>query len=258
MENIFVSDIDGTLTSFGSPVLDEYGIKSLKKASQWGEIILASARPYSGIISMYNPEELEIDYIISLNGGHILYKNKTLFTFPVPSEVVTYFIKNKDRFENLWFYTEFHWYASTMETDVYKKESYAVNSEAILLNKFKSENVLKILAVCESDRDIVVSEIGDKFSGVNVTSSSESYVEIFSSQINKFNAVETIFRDKETQIFAFGDSNNDLEMIKNSFLGCAVNNATPQVKAVADYISSFNFGKGVYDSLEYIQKKYLI
>ncbi|MFP3256124.1 MAG: phosphoglycolate phosphatase [Thermoplasmata archaeon] len=56
------------------------------------------------------------------------------------------------------------------------------------------------------------------------------------------------------EIMAFGDSENDLEMLKNVGIGVAVSNAWNVVKENADYVTKRNYGYGVIEAL----KKYKI
>ncbi|MEM0098356.1 MAG: phosphoglycolate phosphatase [Thermoplasmata archaeon] len=56
------------------------------------------------------------------------------------------------------------------------------------------------------------------------------------------------------EIMAFGDSENDVEMIKNAGIGIAVSNAWNIVKENADYITRKKYGHGVIEAL----KKYKI
>jgi phosphoglycolate phosphatase (TIGR01487 family) len=53
---------------------------------------------------------------------------------------------------------------------------------------------------------------------------------------------------------AIGDSANDIEMIKASGLGIAVDNAHPTLKEAADLVTSACYGNGVIEALEYISK----
>jgi Cof subfamily protein (haloacid dehalogenase superfamily) len=256
MKNIFVSDIDGTLTDSCSPSLDIYGIKALQRASKLGEVILASGRPFKGIRSMYSYEDLNIDYIVALNGAHILYKNKTFRTYPISRNIIDYFLSVQHQYLNIWFYTKNDWYASSLETEAYSKEVKGVNHHALPLSDYKLQDVLKILVVEEKKIQNVVCNFKNIFSGVNISTSSNTYIEIFSSRINKYIAVKEIFKNSDVRIFSFGDSYNDLEMIKNSFFGCAVSNAVLLLKKTANYISSYKHGRGVYDSLNHIEKNF--
>lgn len=56
------------------------------------------------------------------------------------------------------------------------------------------------------------------------------------------------------EVIAFGDSENDLEMVMNAGIGIAVSNAWEIVKKNADYVSKRRYGHGVVEGL----KKYKI
>jgi len=53
---------------------------------------------------------------------------------------------------------------------------------------------------------------------------------------------------------AFGDSPNDIEMLKASGLGVAVGNAHPELKKVADLITEAEHGAGVAEALGYLKE----
>ena len=50
---------------------------------------------------------------------------------------------------------------------------------------------------------------------------------------------------KDDEIMAIGDSMNDYEMIKNSKIGVAMENALPKIIEIADYVTSNNDDSGV-------------
>ncbi|MGC8662871.1 MAG: phosphoglycolate phosphatase [Thermoplasmata archaeon] len=52
------------------------------------------------------------------------------------------------------------------------------------------------------------------------------------------------------EIIAFGDSENDAEMIENAGYGIAVNNAWEIVKRKADYVTRSKYGNGVIEGLK--------
>ena len=51
--------------------------------------------------------------------------------------------------------------------------------------------------------------------------------------------------------YAFGDSANDMEMLKYVGCGIAMGNATPQVKKIADYVTEDLHSDGIYLALEH-------
>ena len=56
-------------------------------------------------------------------------------------------------------------------------------------------------------------------------------------------------------MIAAGDYNNDLEMIQNAGVGVAVQNALPQVKAAADYVTPHDNN---HDAVADIVEKFLL
>ena len=56
-------------------------------------------------------------------------------------------------------------------------------------------------------------------------------------------------------MIAFGDGYNDLSMLKLAGMGVAMQNAAPEVRAEADYITLSNEEDGVAAALEHFCKK---
>jgi Cof subfamily protein (haloacid dehalogenase superfamily) len=70
---------------------------------------------------------------------------------------------------------------------------------------------------------------------------------------SKWNAVRLLAEEwgvKADEIAAFGDDNNDVEILKNCGIGVAVANALDEVKAAADYVCGSNDEDGVAKWME--------
>lgn len=71
-------------------------------------------------------------------------------------------------------------------------------------------------------------------------------------EINKATALKVLAKHhgiKTSQILAAGDSENDLDFLTEAGLTVAVNNATPEVKQAADYITTKPYGDGVAEAI---------
>ncbi|MDP4091116.1 MAG: HAD hydrolase family protein, partial [Bacillota bacterium] len=55
---------------------------------------------------------------------------------------------------------------------------------------------------------------------------------------------------KREEVIAIGDAGNDIDMIRYAGLGVAMDNAFPQVKEAADYITASNEEDGVAQVIE--------
>ena len=115
--------------------------------------------------------------------------------------------------------------------------------------------VLKMSMVVGEERsESVLQEINDLFDGhVRAVSSGYGCIDILQDGIHKaWGLVELLKRWnlKPEQIMAFGDSENDIEMLELAGISYAMENAEETVKAVATKVAPANSQAGVYQVLE--------
>jgi len=115
--------------------------------------------------------------------------------------------------------------------------------------------VLKMSMVVGEERsDSVLQEINDLFDGhVRAVSSGYGCIDILQDGIHKaWGLVELLRRWnlKPEQIMAFGDSENDIEMLELAGISYAMENAEEAVKRVATKVAPANSQAGVYKVLE--------
>ena len=115
--------------------------------------------------------------------------------------------------------------------------------------------VLKMSMVVGEERlDSVLQEINDLFDGhVRAVSSGYGCIDILQDGIHKaWGLVELLKRWnlKPEQIMAFGDSENDIEMLELAGISFAMENAEEAVKEIATKVAPANSQAGVYQVLE--------
>ena len=115
--------------------------------------------------------------------------------------------------------------------------------------------VLKMSMVVGEERlDSVLQEVNDLFDGrVRAVSSGYGCIDILQDGIHKaWGLVELLKRWnlKPEQIMAFGDSENDIEMLELAGISYAMENAEEAVKRVATKLAPANSQAGVYKVLE--------
>ena len=115
--------------------------------------------------------------------------------------------------------------------------------------------VLKMSMVVGEERlDSVLQEINDLFDGhVRAVSSGYGCIDILQDGIHKaWGLVELLKRWnlKPEQIMAFGDSENDIEMLELAGISYAMENAEEAVKRIATKVAPANSQAGVYKVLE--------
>ena len=115
--------------------------------------------------------------------------------------------------------------------------------------------VLKMSMVVGEERlDSVLQEVNDLFDGrVRAVSSGYGCIDILQDGIHKaWGLVELLKRWnlKPEQIMAFGDSENDIEMLELAGISYAMENAEEAVKRIATKVAPANSQAGVYKVLE--------
>ena len=115
--------------------------------------------------------------------------------------------------------------------------------------------VLKMsLVVGEKRSDLVLQELNYLFEGqVQAVSSGYGCIDILQAGIHKAWGLQELLKRwnlKPEQMMAFGDSENDIEMLELAGISYAMENADEKVKTVATKVAPANSQAGVYQVLE--------
>lgn len=251
----FVFDIDGTLMKPSQSHFDQEGIEAIKLASKYGKVVLATARPLTGVLNILPKSLLHLDFIIALNGALTYSNSKTTNIIPLSPNFINHLIENKAKFKNLWFFSQDNWYANDMTTSECKKEEISIQSSCSHIDTYKEfEMILKVTIVDEVDNNNFLKSLCEnKFNQTIYYANSHSNFHEFNSiSTNKYLAIKVIADGNK--YYAIGDSDNDIEILQNSDFGCCVGNSSFAAKQSSKYISPLEFGKGAYDCLNRIIK----
>lgn len=87
----------------------------------------------------------------------------------------------------------------------------------------------------------------------HIVFSAPTFLEIMPKGVNKglgLHRLGNVFHVPVEQIMAVGDSQNDIDMLKEAGFSVAMGNASSEIKAMADYVTSANDDDGVADVIE--------
>ncbi|WP_295157742.1 Cof-type HAD-IIB family hydrolase [uncultured Brachyspira sp.] len=266
MNNIklIATDLDGTLLN-NNHQISEYNKSIIKKAAERGiKIILSTGRPTSAAFKFLC--ELNIDTeLISFNGAVITDKNYNIIyqenlNASIGKELINiaekYNIYHQGFLADRWnigFYDErwINFYISIAKID-----NYTIgfdNIEDFSFSKFMfigENNLLKEIA----------EELNQTFgNSIYYTFSRPVYLEVHSPNVSKAKALSYLadkYNISSNNIMAFGDNNNDLEMLEFAGISVAVENAEDIVKEKCRYITKTNEEDGVgYFINQYLAEK---
>lgn len=249
---VIFSDIDGTLLNSRHHV-SPYTKEVLNEAHKAGhKLVLASGRAYDGMITIFN--ELPFTPIAAtLNGAYIVDEDRSvIFKSPMKRELL---LRLEEKFSELsvdyfYFYGE-HW-GSGSDNKYVRRELEVIKSQALIkpLSVLEFE-VEKVLAIVE-DGDEVLIELRKSFPDLVIAKSAPNYIEITNGSIHKGNAVDKVteyFGLTNADAIAFGDYDNDIEMLKVAGISYAMSNATENTKKAAKRIGLSNDEDGVAKAL---------
>lgn len=261
-------DLDGTLTNHDKVVTQKTREALLQAEAEGVVIILASGRPTYGIEPV--AECLELDkrggYILSYNGGNIVNAKtgEKLFAQFLPDEVIPILYRYaKEKNHALLGYAG-NEIITEMPDDPYVKEESRINK----MNIRKVENLFEALEphptkllMTGDPADMLKAEnelseiLGDR---MDIFRSAPFFLELVPKGIDKAKSLLRLLSKinlTPADMIAFGDGYNDLSMLKLAGMGVAMQNAAPEVRAEADYITLSNEEDGVAAALEHFCKK---
>lgn len=248
-QHLIAIDLDGTTLNNQSKVSNKT-INALRAVSEQGHLVcIVTGRPYRNSFDIYR--EIGIDApMVNFNGAlcHFPGKDSYLpsYHLTLDKEIAFDLFANQEKLniDLLCAEGKDRLYTSSMNlpdspfypfdmalVERLNRESLTYNPTAITI--FSPENNMPAI------KHKIEERYGDKVS-VRTWGGILPCLEIVQKSINKAVGVQAIadfYRIPIDNILAFGDENNDLEMIEYAGLGVAMKNATEEIKSVANDIT---------------------
>lgn len=253
---VLCSDLDGTLLTTKSNV-SQFTVSTINHIKNEMRVILVSARMPSGM--RYIQQDLGIldQPIICYNGALVLDGEKELLSIFIPLETVKsiYDICKSLKIE-LGLYVNDQWFVANASERVNKEIKYTKTYPSFIpysitfryLEKEKLGAHKLMLMGTKESADELKPILHEKFESVlNIYRSNDTLIEVAPKLVSKLSAIEVVLRPDEslTDVIAFGDNYNDIEMLEKVGCGVAVANGRDQVKAISNYITLENTKDGV-------------
>jgi hypothetical protein len=255
-------DVDGTLIKSDHTVSEPTRQTIQKLLNKNILVVLVSARPIDGILSISkNIGTLDLP-IASLNGGYIVLQNEVIFESSIDLETTALLHKQlMEQHVTLLYYRQRACFGEMMDVHVEKEQR--VTKVPIIIQPFQEtmdhwkkeqSGPNKILIISSP---AAIQKIQKKLKGIyenelNICSSKPIYLEVMNAAASKANAVKFLlnkYHIKREEIIVIGDNFNDQEMIQFGGMGIAMGNAPDEVKAVADFVTDTNNNDGVHKAI---------
>ncbi len=258
MYKLVALDMDGTLLDSQKELTSRVRSAIASAKEQGIKVVLASGRPFEGMLPTLKELGLdsEEDYALTYNASLIL---KVACQTVINSAILT----GQDAIElyetanklgvNILAYSMTHGLITPKQnkyTDYEAKLNNIEFTEFDFYNLDADEEIVKVMMIDEPELlENAITQLPqalqDKYSTARST---PFFFELMNKQSNKGNGMEALTAHlglSPEQIICVGDAANDVEMIKYAGLGVAMENATDEVKAHANYITASNDQDGV-------------
>lgn len=255
-------DLDGTLLT-NEKKISERTKKVLFKAKEKGHLVcIATGRPYRASIQYYKELQLNTP-IVNFNGAFIHHPTNSAFgTYhsPVDLNTAKTIIKKCEALnvKNIMVEIIDDYYLRYYDELFIKTVSLGKNplnygnlnmllkeEPTTILIQPQSHQVEKLFELIKSNHANVIQQ--------RVWQAPYNIIEIVRAGLNKAVGISKIakfYNIPRERIIAFGDEENDLEMIEYAGIGVAMKNGVDKVKRAADVVTKSNEEDGIAEILE--------
>ena len=210
-------------------------------------VVLASGRHHSNMTDFHRALGLS-DPIVSCNGAQVkeMHGGRVWHQQALPFDITHELITLGDRIgiTQNYYHTDGSLYVRERNgwTDMYAERTGSEIFVAGDLQHFGDSTPLKIVWVDEAHRITplladMASRYGDR---MNILTTDPEYLEFMAQGVNKANGLRVVAQHLDIlpeNIIAFGDGNNDADMLRWAGFGVAMNHGRESAKAAANVVS---------------------
>lgn len=250
-QHLIAIDLDGTTLNNQSR-LSDITINTIRNLDALGHMVMiVTGRPFRNSIDIYKKLNIQSP-MVNFNGAYCHFPGKQqwlpAYHKDLDKEIAFELFANQDELEIDLLIAEGrdHMFTTSMnlpDSPFYPKDDAFISQ---LNRKNLTQNPTALTVFCEQAKQKNIKEninqrYGDVVS-VRTWGGILPVLEIVRKGINKavaVNSVRDFYHIPNHNVLAFGDENNDLEMITEAGLGVAMKNATPEIKAAAKAETDF-------------------
>ena len=256
---LVLADVDGTLVT-QNKILTPKAEDAVRRLRERGiRFAITSGRPPRGM-QMVN-DVLHLDTpIAGFNGGVFTQPDGTVISSKIlPREAADKAVEIIRSHKLVaWLYTPEAWYIPDPNGPHVAREAWTVKFEAKVCEDFGSllDHAVKIVGVsddleavkaCEADCHAAIGSM------VSAARSQPYYLDVTHPEATKGGVVDYLSRTMnipEGRIATLGDMPNDVLMFEKSGMSIAMGNASPEVQAQANFVSTSNEEEGFASAVD--------
>jgi len=252
MIKVVFFDVDGTLLSHGSNDVPASTRRSLEQLRAKGiKVVIATGRHISELLSL-PVGDIDFDGYLTLNGQLLLDGTRHAYAGTAidagEMEVLARtFTAKRIPFK---FVDENGIYINYVDETVIRTQT-STRGAIPQIGSYNGEKIYQIVAFVTDHEKKLLSEILDQ---CKVTSWNETGIDIIPRQGGKQVGIQRYLDEyglDRRETMAFGDGDNDIEMLRMAGIGVAMGNGSEGVKQAADYVTDDIDDDGVEHALRH-------
>lgn len=244
-------DIDGTITHHENGYISDNTKKAIRTLKNKGiKLVAATGRPLSMCQEI---RDLGIDTFITANGGYVKHNDVVIHKVPMDRKIVQEIVEysNKEK-HGLSFYTE-----NFKMNGVKENEISVALKETLSLNDYPEIDDLiynqDVFLMCLFATDETVEKYRLTFPHLTFRRWHPYVLNVLQDDVSKSLAILKVLEyygvDKSEAI-AFGDGDNDIDMLELVGLGIAMGNGSDNLKKVANFVTKKSSEDGILFALK--------
>lgn len=244
---IIFFDIDGTLVDMKTKCITEKMLETLRSLHE-RKIILCLATGRSPI-SLPHFEGVSFDVFLTYNGSYCYNHERTILSRPIPTADVKNLIRNAQSLQRpAALASKGRIAANGKDQDLIDYFAFAKQTVNIAddFETFAEEEIYQVMLGCREDD---YPQLMHNVLNAKITAWWDRAVDIIPAASGKGVGIEKIleyYQLDRSHALAFGDGNNDLEMLQAVGWGVAMGNASEALKAIADEVCGSAAEDGIY------------
>ncbi|MBR5509804.1 MAG: Cof-type HAD-IIB family hydrolase [Lachnospiraceae bacterium] len=249
MKNIKIAffDIDGTMIDMNRKEISEKMLETLRRLKENNILIcMATGRTTT---CLPNIPGIEFDAFLTFNGSYCFNKQESIYGHCIPKADVEQILANAKKMRRAVSIATIDRLAANGRDDDLAEYYRFAKLELEVSEDFEEtakEDIYQIMLSCRKEE---YAQIMDGVQHAKIAAWWDRAVDIIPSEGGKGKGIEEVLKYyhlKQEEAIAFGDGNNDIEMLQTVGLGVAMANASDDLKNIANDVCGHVAEDGIY------------
>ena len=243
-------DVDGTLLDNHKNIVPPSTINVLQELSKNGyHIAIATGRSYRSLCELRITDIVHWDMYVCNNGQTILDPNGIIVEEHfIPPSTVRKCIAVGEQYSIPLTIKQMRKMITRTPNQYVKEASAFFNLPIAPIRTYVGDPVSAIIAYGPIDYDYAPFLT---IPHIKVTPGVSTYADITIEHISKYTGIKkNLEKFQQTKYVAFGDSNNDIEMLQGASIAVAMGQSTPEIQNIADLVTSSVDANGIQQALQ--------